>query len=200
MIIIQNEHKELETLLKQSVIEFNSYVSSKRREITDIHHQIKQHHKIFKENDSRFYSIIKELSKIDKNLHVIQEINTISYHLLKQDEIDKKSMSLIGCKTTKENKKKSKGSKSPISLDKNCISCANNLAQVTSAFKIACLAYTSSPISYNNTTITRLELLEKLEKMIDNKGISIILENNDYEGLKYRSLTPELPKVRIHIR
>ena len=56
---------------------------------------LKLNYKIFKENDSRFYSIIKELSKIDKNLHVIQEINTISYHLLKQDEIDKKSMSLI---------------------------------------------------------------------------------------------------------
>ena len=46
-----------------------------------------------------------------------------------------------------------------LSLDKNCYSCSGNNSSVVNAFKMACLAYFPSPVTYKGKVFAREVLL-----------------------------------------
>lgn len=199
MSFIDQNHKDLDTLMRQSVKEFNHYVSTKRRELGDMILSIKKNSESVSHQSETLCSLTNQFEKIQKSVDLLKESEKIVNLLLRQDENDKKAMSLMACKTHKEVKKK-KSSKGPISLDKNCVSCINNMPQVIPAFKMACLAYQASPIMYNNTLISRNELLDNQEKIILNVNKSNILTMENQDDSRVRSFTPELPKIKIKFR
>jgi len=46
-----------------------------------------------------------------------------------------------------------------VTLDKRCLSCSNSSATVLAGFKMACLQYVASPITYDDRPRSRLELI-----------------------------------------
>ena len=195
--IIKN-HKELENLVKQTSNEFTLYISTKKREIADIFFELKNHKKnmsFYSAQQDKLESLIEKLSQ---NIKFCKEAGIITNLLFKQDEIDRKSISLVGYKN-KETKKSKILNKPVVSLEKNCTACINNAGIILPAFKMACLAYNSSPILYKSEYIGRLDLLlrqEQILESLENKAESFQL----FEDTNYRSLTPELPKIKIKLR
>ena len=195
--IIKN-HKELENLVKQTSNEFTLYISTKKREIADIFFELKNHKKnmsFYSAQQDKLESLIEKLSQ---NIKFCKEAGIITNLLFKQDEIDRKSISLVGYKN-KETKKSKILNKPVVSLEKNCTACINNAGIILPAFKMACLAYNSSPILYKSEYIGRLDLLlrqEQILESLENKPESFQL----FEDTNYRSLTPELPKIKIKLR
>ncbi|OMJ70883.1 hypothetical protein SteCoe_31044 [Stentor coeruleus] len=199
MSFIDQNHKDLDTLMRQSVKEFNLYVSTKRRELGDMILSIKKNNESIENQSETLCLLSNQFEKIQKSVDLLKESEKIVNLLLRQDETDKKAMSLMACKTQKDIKKKKSG-KGPISLDKNCISCINNMPQVIPAFKMACLAYQSTPIMYNNTLINRNELLDNQEKIILSVNKTNVLTMENQDEARARSFTPELPKIKIKFR
>ena len=195
--IIKN-HKELENLVKQTSNEFTLYISTKKREIADIFFELKNHKKnmsFYSAQQDKLESLIEKLSQ---NIKFCKEAGIITNLLFKQDEIDRKSISLVGYKNN-ETKKSKILNKPVVSLEKNCTACINNAGIILPAFKMACLAYNSSPILYKSEYIGRLDLLlrqEQILESLENKAESFQL----FEDTNYRSLTPELPKIKIKLR
>lgn len=68
-------------------------------------------------------------------------------------------------------KAKGKGSDINIKVDKKCLSCSGQSSTVLSAFKLACLNYTSSKVEYQNKVLEKSDVLtirdEILNKIFD---------------------------------
>lgn len=47
-----------------------------------------------------------------------------------------------------------------IKMDKKCLSCSGQSSMVLSAFKLACLNYSSSPVEYNKKIFEKTELID----------------------------------------
>lgn len=85
-----------------------------------------------------------------------------------QDEDDRQSIALMGYKENRPQSRPGSALKPPVmSVDKQCMSCAGQASVVLSAFKMACLAYTPSPISYRKAIFQRRELLEIQSRVLE---------------------------------
>ena len=177
--------------------DFTSYISSKKREILDFSLKLKKNNQILNSFSEQICEIRSEVGKANRNKDAFIELLHINYCLLKQDEIDKKNLGLVGYRTGKDLKKKKSG-KSAITLEKSCISCSSNMPQVLPAFKMACLAYNSSPVSIGNKLISRSEALDIQSKILQEVKSGLI--HVEIPETRYRSLTPDLPKIQIKMR
>jgi hypothetical protein len=88
------------------------------------------------------------------------EYSAVANALQIQDEIDRESISLMGYKEAKLTKGLHRLPRPVISIEKQCFSCTNQSSIVLNAFKIACLAYTPSQVTFQNEKYSRRELLE----------------------------------------
>uniref|UniRef100_A0A7S0F9Q2 Uncharacterized protein n=1 Tax=Pyrodinium bahamense TaxID=73915 RepID=A0A7S0F9Q2_9DINO len=60
-----------------------------------------------------------------------------------------------------------KGRPPIMSVDQRCLSCSGQARTVLSAFKIACLQYNPSPVSWEDKEHSRVELLDRAEKLLE---------------------------------
>ncbi|CDW87328.1 UNKNOWN [Stylonychia lemnae] len=131
---------------------------------------------------------------------LMQESIRILIALQIQDEIDRKSLSLVGqkshfVKASRENALQSSQNirtqpSSPrgavggviervvfnqyIQLDPQCLSCSQNPNEIKTAFKLACLSYKPSNIEFKNIIFERQNLLQLLTFVVDETEV---LEN-----------------------
>lgn len=59
-----------------------------------------------------------------------------------------------------------KEGKNVLQLDQNCLSCSGQPAQITSAFKVACLAYNPSTVNIEGQSYKREEILEVATRLL----------------------------------
>lgn len=179
--------------LQQSIKEFNSYVLIKRREISDLTDMVKRHHRRIEENNESIDELEYNFANIAMCCDKLKDNMVAINALLKQDEIDRKTLSLMAFKSHKDVPRRKRNNVSPVGLDKNCVSCANNVAQVLPAFKVACLAYNSSPVKVNDRVASRIEILDDQFEVLASMPRSMTPINN-------RILTPELPKIKVKLK
>ena len=190
--LMEEKYSIIDFNLQQSVKDFNSYVLLKRREVNDLANLVKSHDKILKRNSEDIAIVENDLSDMTNGYDKLKEAMIAVNALLKQDEIDKKTLSLLAVKTHKPlNRKK----QTLVNMEKTCISCVNNVAQVLPAYKVACLAYNSSPVQVNDRLASRIEILDDQYELLASMPRSLTPIGN-----RGRSLTPELPKVKINGR
>lgn len=190
--LMEEKYSVIDFNLQQSVKEFNSYVLLKRREINDLANLVKSHEKTLKRNSEDIATVENDLNDITNGYDKLKEAMIAVNALLKQDEIDKKTLSLLAVKTHKSlNRKK----QTLVNMEKTCVSCVNNVAQVLPAYKVACLAYNSSPVQVNDRLASRIEILDDQYELLASMPRSLTPIGN-----RGRSLTPELPKVKINGR
>lgn len=99
--------------------------------------------------------------------HII-EYCRIGIALSSQDEDDRQSIALMGYKENRPQSRPGSALKPPVvSVDRQCLSCAGQASVVISAFKVACLAYAPTPISYRKAIFQRRELLEIQNRVLE---------------------------------
>jgi chromosome segregation ATPase len=155
--------------VQQAVYECNAASSQRKRDHNDNNNEFSKIHQ-----QAENFTIIQEnqLRKLDTMQNVLSKIHEflkIGIALQYQDEIDREAIALIGYKETKTKTAKpgTAFGRASVSLDKQCISCSGQVNLITSAFKIACLAYTPSLVFYKDSSFTRIELLEFQRKIIE---------------------------------
>ena len=95
--------------------------------------------------------------------HIV-EFCRIELALAAQDEEDRESIALMGYR---EGQQSPANDRPVISLDKSCLSCTGQSSIVISAFKMACLAYAPTPLTYRSATFQRKELLDIQRRVLE---------------------------------
>lgn len=151
--------KELEIIINQALAECTSAITSRKRDQSDFNMEIKSLIARTEQVEISFRKVQDRVEEVYKNFSNIIECIRILNVLCKQDESDRESIALMGYKENKI-----KGVTKPIvAIDKQCLSCTGQASVVITAFKIACLAYTPSVVTYKENVYSRKELLEAQE-------------------------------------
>ena len=172
--------------MQQAVYECNSSSAQRKRDHNDNNFQFQNLHNLAEGLQKQQETLSKSLEKASKSIHLLTEFSKITVSLQSQDEIDRESIALIGYKEGKSSKVRGLSTsfnKTSISLDKQCISCSGQVNMITSAFKIACLAYTPSPVLFRGSAYQRTDLLE--------------MQRNIFEGAVEESRVREHSSDRI---
>ena len=103
------------------------------------------------------------LSSIADIIKILVEDSEMCIHLSGQDEMDKRSICLMGMNDTKQ----------IVTIDKNCLSCSEKPTRVVSAFKIACLMYHPNDVEFKGDLFSREQLLIKRKKALSLKWDTI---------------------------
>ena len=164
----QEQHKIYLDMIRNEWEEAKGKIHEERHTlISDYHLLLNDSSKIESSNKK----VSDEIKMIKCFCKEIIEINLITYHLLLQDEEDKKSIHLTGMKDrTKEPQKPI------IDFDQEKFLCQGS--QIWQAFKIACLAYNPTPLFYRETLYQRQELIEHMGNIIKSSWMKIIPNSN----------------------
>jgi hypothetical protein len=162
--------KELEIIMNQALAECTSAITMRKRDQSDFNAEIKNLISRFEMVEKRFESVNLKVEEVFANFENIVESLKMFNTLAQQDEVDRESIALIGYKEGKDAREvkdyrecrecKNRPVKAVVSIDKQCLSCTGQASVVINAFKIACLAYAPSSITYKECLFTRKELLE----------------------------------------
>ena len=108
-----------------------------------------------------------------KTVNDLQEAMQIEACIQDQDERDRINTNLYGVNEEAGTVKETM-SKSAIKVNNNCINCSGNASFIKKAFKIACIGYGSSMVSFKNQSYTRAQLLKmQMELVSRNDALSI---------------------------
>ena len=66
----------------------------------------------------------------------------------------------------------------PVTLDKECLSCAGVPSHTMDLFKMACISYQPSQVNYRNNTLTRKRLLNMRKTLVDK--CEEVINNNQW--------------------
>lgn len=177
---IMKKTQIIELQVQQAVYECNSSVSQRKRDHSDNIAEFKRIHQIFDRVHSKADLLNDSIENFNRSLQLLVELSKINHVLLQQDEIDRESIALFGVKGGKHGSSRSVSlSKPSISIDKQCLSCSGQPNFVTSAFKLACLAYSPTSVIFKDIVYERSEMLEIQKRIID--GISD--DPEDFSGL-----------------
>lgn len=158
----QKNLQELGLIINQALAECTSAITSRKRDQSDFAMEIKALHQKAENFESQYGILHERMDSINRNMDYITEALRIINLLYKQDEYDRESIALMGYKETK-----GKAGKSIISIEKQCLSCTGQASVVLTAFKIACLAYSPSLVTYRDTVFSRKELIDVQAKMLN---------------------------------
>ena len=178
---ITKTNQTLDMQIQQAALECNSAVTQRKRDHCDNMSEFRKIHQIFDSFHAKHESFNRSIDSFNRSLQLLVELSRITLVLLQQDESDRESIALFGVKDSKHASSRSISlSKPSITIDKQCLSCSGQPNFVTTAFKIACLAYSPTSVVFKETVYERSEMLEIQKRIID--GISGDTEN-DYAGL-----------------
>ena len=194
---VSKTYKTIDTLefqVQQAVNECNSASSQRKRDHSDNHAEFQKLHNVADNILKQQEIFSKTFDSVHRSINQITEFSKMSISLQFQDELDRESIALIGYKDSKQQNRGRPGSinfnKTSISLDKQCISCSGQVNMITSAFKIACLAYTPSPVIYRENTYQRIDLLEMQKKVIEGISEEKATNSTSVERIRF-SKTPK---------
>lgn len=164
--------EEVEMQIQQAINECNAASIQRKRDHNDFSLEFKkisETTKVFEKQDASLADNIDSLSRTVDNLI---DYCKISIALQNQDEIDRESIFLMGYKQKKQQN-------GVVSIDKRCLSCTGQSSSIISAFKIACLAYEPSSVTYHDKKFTRNEMLRLQKNILENFSRSPELETSD---------------------
>lgn len=147
----------------------------------EIHQLLKQRGKESAELQKKCETLKASLAELENSLNFKQEVwNStessvnkliecckIVHKLIKQDEEDRKSLQLTGVNAQPKSKSPIKAKQS-VSLKPECVSCTGQSSLLLTSFKLACLNYSPSDIEYNGKVYSRLGLISKIMRVIEN--------------------------------
>lgn len=125
-------------------------------------------------------SFITDIATRVNHLLTAEEIDI---RLYAQDDVDRQMTTLYGI--NEEMGSNDLKSQSVIQVNKNCMQCSGNASFIKKAFKLACLSYQSSKVTFQNQEFTREELLFKRQKALDSashlsiEGLHKAIETNE---------------------
>jgi archaellum component FlaC len=102
-----------------------------------------------------------ENQNVSEMVACLVEFSFISHSLMTQDEEDKQTLKLLGTKGAPP-------AQSSIKISADCLSCAGKSSIITHAFKLACISYDPSPLSYRSRVFSRVQLLQVAGNMLQN--------------------------------
>jgi hypothetical protein len=173
-----------ESLAHSAIDSSNTAASSRKRDQTDI---AKEMQRVMKELEA----VTEEHSKLTNFVRSVGQITTsvvefckITQTLLAQDEEDRQSIALMGYKEARDSSRpraapvvpsfsQTTTSRPVVTIDKQCRSCTNQSPIVISAFKMACLAYAPTPISYMSQSYPRRELIDLQGQLLQSSWIKV---------------------------
>ena len=161
---IRQNTEACNALSRQVLSECASLHSLRKREKNDLQKELvsmqSEVESVTKQNEA-YLSAVERLAEL---LAHIVEFCRIGLALCTQDEEDRESIALMGYKEAQ-----SPTSEKPpvVSLDKTCLSCTGQSSIVISAFKMACLAYAPTPLTYRSATFQRKELLDIQRRVLE---------------------------------
>ena len=184
--------KELELIVNQALAECTSAITMRKRDQSDFTMEIKSLHQKAEQFENQYSILHERMDTINRSMENICEALRIINILYKQDESDRESIALMGYKETKN-----KSGKAVISIEKQCLSCTGQASVVLTAFKIACLAYSPSPVNYRDTIFTRKELIDIQAKILHSTRNEKTLHQNAFveEARAGRSKTASNTKI-----
>ena len=201
----EETHKVTSSLdfqIKQAIHECNAAVSQRRRDNTD-------HTAEFRKIKAKLEQISGEKDKtrnaidsLKKAIEGLVEVSRMNNALLFQDENDRDSMALIGYKSSQ----KTKTSKQVVSFDNQCISCTGQNPTLINAFKMACLSYRPSLVSYHSQRLARKDFLHAQAKVINSvwdnsvNDFSLLIRGAEVPPLRAESEPPaflQTPSISI---
>ena len=165
---IMKQSQILDLKIEQAALECNSAVTQRKRDHCDNQAEFKKIFGIFDLLDKRNEQISKNVENMNRSFQLLAEFSRISQALQYQDELDRESIALFGVKQSKHSSNRSFSmSKASITIDKQCISCSGQPNFVTSAFKMACLAYSPTSVLFKDTVYERSELIDIQKRIVD---------------------------------
>ena len=141
---------EIEVCIEQAVNECNAASAQRKRDYNDYSASFKKFARSLEKINAREQLTSENIERLTSNIENIREFCKISIALQGQDEVDRDSISLMGYKSKKPN---------VMSIDKRCLSCAGQSSAVLAAFKIACLVYEPSQVSFKDRKYNRKDLI-----------------------------------------
>jgi len=165
---VNKKLQELELRTDQFSSECSALVSQRKRDLSDINTNIRLLRSNIDNITQEKSSLHQHIVDLKRGLDNVVQVSKITCKLLGQDEADKESISLIGQKSTPlKSRPTTKSGRAPVSLERSCLSCSGNSSSITSAFKMACLAYYPSPVKYLGKSYSRKEMIEIQCKILE---------------------------------
>lgn len=201
-----NNVKELQLIINQALSECNSAITMRKRDQSDFGAEIKGLNQKAENIEGQYGAINEKICVVNKNMELVLESMRIMNALSKQDETDRESIALMGYKEGKN----LKSSKPVVSIEKQCLSCTGQGSVVLTAFKIACLAYSPSPIIFQGITYTRKDLIDIQAQILSsiniekNQNASSIIEelhggrSKTFSSIKIRPLSVPSSNITLN--
>lgn len=133
--------------------------------------------------------VLRGMEHLNGVLHLVLESERVQAALEFQDNIDRNKIALVGVKDDEQMKDsldipqelRRGGTRGTVragrtgalppgevmSVDTRCISCSGQAPTVMSAFKMACLKYSPSPVEYEMQTHNRQDLILRRQKLLE---------------------------------
>lgn len=162
---ISKSNQILDLQVQQAALECNAAVTQRKRDHHDNQAEFKKIQGIFESFNRKNDKVNKNVENFSRTVNLLIEFSKIVTILMQQDEVDRESIALFGVKDLKNSKVKS-----PVVIDKQCISCSGQPNFITNAFKLACLAYLPTSVVFKETVYERFEMIELLKKIVE--GVS----------------------------
>ncbi|CAG9333357.1 unnamed protein product [Blepharisma stoltei] len=164
--------KDLEFKFLQAINDYNLMATQRKRDLSDISAEFRQINTSIENISNILTSTTISIDSMKSSIDNLIDFSIISSVLTTQDEIDRESIFLMGYKEPKakfSGTPRSSASQTPrnvVNIDKTCLSCTGQSSIVLSAFKMACLTYTPSPVIFRQQLFTRKELIETQSKIL----------------------------------
>ena len=158
---ISKSNQILDLQVQQAALECNAAVTQRKRDHCDNQAEFRKIQGIFEAFNKKNDKVNKNIENFSRTVTLLIEFARIVSVLMQQDEIDRESIALFGVKDLKNSK-----FKSPVMIDKQCITCSGQPNFITNAFKLACLAYSPTSVMFKETVYERYELIEILKTSI----------------------------------
>jgi hypothetical protein len=160
---LKKQNASLEALAQQAIWECNTATKQRKRDFSDNRAQFQKITSTL-ENINKHQNELDDYIELHKRvLEALIEFCRIDQALSSQDEEDRDSIVLMGYKENTRDTMKPK----IISIEKTCLSCTSQSSVVLSAFKMACLQYQPSSVSYNRQPYNRKELLHIRGRLLE---------------------------------
>ena len=165
---VMKKSEILDLQVQQAALECNAAVTQRKRDHSDNQSEFRKIHSIFETVHKKNDSLAKNIDNFNRSLQLLVECSKLTHALQLQDELDRESIALYGVKDSKHVSNRSLSlSKPSMTIDKQCLSCSGQPNFVTTAFKIACLAYSPTSILFKDTVYERSEMIEIHKRILD---------------------------------
>ncbi len=187
---IRQNTEACNALSRQVLSECASLHSVRKRDKNDLQKELAGLQNGLEELGKQNEAYLGAAERLAELLAHIVEFCRIELTMAAQDEEDRESIALMGYREGQQSPVSEKPA--VVSLDKSCLSCTGQSSIVISAFKMACLAYAPTPLTYRNATFQRKELLDIQRRVLESAWTKANA-TDPWSRLKLGDLDVQLP-------